>query len=145
VDARGRGEVEIDKVAEKKKIHRQQYAALGKASLFFLTKYRPQDEVCLSAAVPEDRIVHITYHIPVLLEKIEIPDSGSGIAISVQEHMLEEDYLSMNDDDYSGGFMDDDYSSSMKSGSFPVETFRNFRKIGDSSQVALSGPSTSQN
>mmetsp|Transcript_18662 Transcript_18662/g.37145 ORF Transcript_18662/g.37145 Transcript_18662/m.37145 type:complete len:331 (+) Transcript_18662:109-1101(+) len=123
------GKVDVDEVAEKKQSRRQRYAALGRASFFFLTKYGPQGEVCLSAAVPEDRIVHIAYHIPGLLEEIEIPDSGSDIAISVQEHMLEEDHLSMKDDD-DGYRMDDDYSLSMKRGSFPVETFSIFRKIG---------------
>jgi len=124
------GKVDVDEVAEKKQSRRQRYAALGRASFFFLTKYGPQGEVCLSAAVPEDRIVHIAYHIPGLLEKIDVgKDDSSDIVISVQEHMLEEDHLGMNDDDDSGS-MDDDYSLSMKRGSFPVETFSIFRKIG---------------
>jgi len=125
------GKVDVDEVAEKKQSRRQRYAALGRASFFFLTKYGPQGEVCLSAAVPEDRIVHIAYHIPGLLENIDVgKDDSSDIVISVQEHMLEEDHLGMNDDDDDSGSMDDDYSLSMKRGSFPVETFSIFRKIG---------------
>jgi len=128
------GKVDVDEVAEKKQSRRQRYAALGRASFFFLTESGPEGEVCVSAAVPEDRIVHIAYHIPGLFED---GISDSDIAISVQEHMLE-DHLSMHhhNDDYSSSMddmdddHDDDYSARMKSGSFPVETFKLVRKIG---------------
>jgi len=118
--------VNIDEVAERKQSRRQRYAALGRASFFFLTEHGEKGEVCLSVVVPEDRIIHIAYHIPELIEIGQPAQSDeTKILISVQEHMLGED----NDDNRYDDQMDDDRWG-LKDGSFPVESFKIFRKSG---------------
>eukprot|EP00588_Corethron_pennatum_P009779 CAMPEP_0194275292 /NCGR_PEP_ID=MMETSP0169-20130528/8170_1 /TAXON_ID=218684 /ORGANISM="Corethron pennatum, Strain L29A3" /LENGTH=289 /DNA_ID=CAMNT_0039018717 /DNA_START=37 /DNA_END=906 /DNA_ORIENTATION=- len=110
--------VDLDMIAGYKQSRRQRYAALGRASFFFIDKRGVKK--CSSSMVPEGTATHIAYHFPELEETFR--DFGHKGAkaqaptITVQEHLIIEE------------FMNDDYVPA--DGSYPIEEFKILHQSG---------------
>lgn len=110
-------EIDLNMIAGYKQSRRQRYAALGRASFFFIEKRGARK--CSSSMVPAGTATHIAYHFPELEEVFR--DFGQTSAkenaptITVQEHLIIEE------------FMNDDY---VPDGSYPIEEFKILHQSG---------------